>query len=191
MNELNLRVGLQSKIGVTLLWNREALEEEQRKSVAVFARLTNGDGALGEWMRPKTVRPPLTGNLALIMTAEPEDTDFIMIPYTTIGILNERVTFDVRLDFGDTNHTRSATYRVEPHEQHTRFAKQQVDMGPGQKPIHADRVYLTDASDLLIDKFADRVSDKVAEKTAKSILRTFFNELAEIVNRIRSAHRPV
>jgi hypothetical protein len=164
MHELNLRVGMQSRMGTTFLWNKMALTAEQGSTYVVSARLVK-EGVTTDWVQPRVVRPPLTGNLATVVDAE---TDFIMIPHVVTQSFNERVTFDVQFVFGQGEDKRTAVLRVDPFGQHTQFVKnKRIDYGPDRKPGYAYPVSVEDVSDLAVDKIAGKVADKVVQALQK------------------------
>jgi len=151
--ELTLRVGLQSSIGTTLVWTKTVLTEDQRNNFVVFARILTMGSPPSDWYRPKTVKPPITGQLAHIVD---EHSDCIMLPHVVTGLVNEKVTFEVRLVFG-SDQSREAGIRVEPKGQgHAPFVKpRRIEMGG--KTTYAQPVYIEGMAPEVIQQIVDGV----------------------------------
>lgn len=160
MGELNLRVGMQSSIGTTLVWNKTALTEDQRNNVVVFVRILSMGSPPSDWHRPKAVKPPITGQLAHIVD---ENSDCVMLPHVVTGMVSEKVTFEVRLVFG-SDQSREAGLRVEPKGQgHMPFVKpRRIEMGG--KTTYAQPVYIEGVAPEVIQQIVDGVTKGLPPK---------------------------
>lgn len=157
--EINLKVGMQSTIGTTLVWNKSVLTEDEQKNYTVFARVISMGAPPSDWHRPKVTNPPIVGQLAQIMN---EHSDCVMLPHVVTGLISEKVTFEVRIMFG-TNQTREVGLRVEPKGQgHMPYVKpERIEMGG--RTTYAEPVYIKGIAPEVVQEIADAVVKGVAK----------------------------